>query len=157
MFIGVVGLGLAITWAVGDRGQTAAVGDAAPDFTVELLDGGSFSLDDHLATDGRPLVINLWASWCAPCREEIPDLSAFALAHPDIAVIGVAVEDQPDDSRALADELGPSYPLALGNTEFEEAYPNFGLPVTFFLNGDGTVTGVHNGVLTDEILTEMIS
>jgi thiol-disulfide isomerase/thioredoxin len=133
----------------------AEVGELAPDFTVDLLDGGVFRLADHLAEDGRPLVINLWASWCVPCREEMPDLSDFARSHPDLSVVGVAVEDNLEDATAFGEEIGPAYPLAFGNEQFEEAYPNFGLPVTYFLDGAGVITDVHNGILTGETLEEM--
>ncbi|MGH8915704.1 MAG: TlpA family protein disulfide reductase [Acidimicrobiia bacterium] len=149
-------VGFALTWALGGDTVTATEGDAAPDFTVELLDGGSFSLADHLTNDGRPLILNLWASWCPPCRKEIPDLSAFAAANPDVAVIGVAVEDVLADSRALAVELDPSYPLAFGDEDFANAYPNLGLPVTYFIDGDGTVTEVFNGVLTEATIAEKV-
>ncbi len=154
MFIGVLVLGFALAWALDGGGETAVEGAPAPDFTVDLIDGGSFSLADHLADDGRPIVVNLWASWCAPCRDEIPDLSAFSDANPDIAVVGVAVEDVLADSRKLAAELEPSYPLAFGDEDFANSYPNLGLPVTYFVDGAGKVTDVFNGVLTEAILAE---
>lgn len=155
MFVAVVAVGLAVAWALDSPPRSAEAGEPAPDFTVELLDGGSFALADHVSGDGRPLVLNLWASWCPPCREEIPDLSAFAAANPEVAVVGVAVEDRVEDARAFASEIRPAYPLAIGNAAFEAAYPNFGLPVTYFLDGRGEVTEVFNGVLTVEALEEM--
>jgi thiol-disulfide isomerase/thioredoxin len=141
VFVGVVGVGLALAWAMGGNVETAETGHRAPDFTEE---------------DGRPLIVNLWASWCAPCRDEIPALSAFAADNPEVTVIGVAVEDRPEDSRLLAEQLRPSYPLALGDAEFEAAYPNFGLPITYFLDGSGVVTEVYNGILTREKLDERL-
>lgn len=147
-------VGLAVAWALDGSGKTARTGEQAPDFSVELLEGGRFTLDTHISEDGRPLVLNLWASWCLPCREEIPDLSAFATDNPEIAVVGVAVEDRLEDARAFAAEMRPSYPLAFANRGFDESYPNFGLPVTYFLDEDGVVTDVFNGVLTIETLEE---
>jgi thiol-disulfide isomerase/thioredoxin len=155
-FIGVLGLGLAIAWMTGSDTTVARQGDPAPEFTVELLQGGEFALSRHLADDGRPIIINLWASWCAPCREEIPTLSSFAEANPRIAVLGVAVEDKDEDSIALASALNPSHPLAHGNPGFEAAYPNFGLPVTYFVDSEGIVIEVFNGILTEEALEERV-
>ena len=146
--------GLAIAWAIGGDATVATAGEPAPDFTVELIDGGTFTLADHIADDGRPLLINLWASWCAPCRTEIPTLSAFAESSPGTAVIGVAVEDRPEDSLALATELDPDYLLAYGTPAFQSSYPNFGLPVTYFLDENGVVTEVFNGILTAETLAD---
>jgi len=155
VFVGVVVIGLAVAWAIGDRGVVAQVGESAPDFTVDLLDGGSFSLSDHIADDGRPLIVNLWASWCVPCREEMPDLSAFAEENPDIAIVGVAVDDRLQDAQAFGAEIDPVYPLAFGDDAFDEAYPHFGLPVTYFLDEDGVVTEVFNGILTPARLVEL--
>jgi thiol-disulfide isomerase/thioredoxin len=133
----------------------AQTGEPGPDFTVDLLEGGTFRLADHMADDGRPLIVNLWASWCVPCREEMPDLSDFAEANPGIAIIGVAVEDTLDDATAFGEEINPDYPLAFGNARFDAAYPNFGLPVTYFLDEAGVVTSVYNGILTPETLVEI--
>ena len=59
-------------------GASPGVDDPAPDFSVTTFDGTVFSLVDHLATDGRPVVLNLWASWCVPCRAEMPAFDASA-------------------------------------------------------------------------------
>jgi thiol-disulfide isomerase/thioredoxin len=155
--VGVVVVGLAIAWLLSDDTEVAEVDGVAPSFSVELLDGGSFTLDDHLADDGRPLVLNLWASWCLPCRDEIPDISDFAEAHADVAVLGVAVEDVLEDSQSFANELAPSYPLAFGGQEFREAYPTVGLPATFIVESDGTVSSIVNGIVDQESLEELTS
>ena len=157
VFVGVVVVGLAVAWLVSGYTEVAAVGAQAPNFTVELLDGGSFTLEDHLAEDGRPLVLNLWASWCLPCRGEIPEISDFAIEHAGVAVLGVAVEDVRADSEAFAEEMSPSYPLAFGSKEFREAYPTLGLPATFIIEPDGTVSSIVNGIVDQELLEEMTS
>ncbi|MFZ0626033.1 MAG: TlpA disulfide reductase family protein [Acidimicrobiia bacterium] len=149
MFLGIILVGLAVAWVVGAGGaQTAIAGSPAPEFTVDLFDGSRFDLAQHLSTDDRPLILNLWASWCSPCREEIPDLSAFADAHPDYAVLGLAVDEPRDDSAAFGDQLDPSYPLGWGDDAFRNAYQTIGLPATFFIDEKGQVTEVFNGVLT---------
>ncbi len=120
---------------------------------MEVIDGGTFTLSE---ARGRPVVVNLWASWCAPCREEIPDISAFATANPDVTVVGVAVEDAEQAARDFAAEIGASYPLALGTKEFEDAYPSIGLPATYIVDENGTVTNIHNGIVTEETLTDLV-
>ena len=148
-----VAIGLVVAWLVGDRGHTVSE-DQAPDFTVELFGGGSFSLSEHLSEDGRPLILNLWASWCLPCRAEIPDISAYSESTDEIAVLGVAVEDRLEDSIAFAAEVKASYPLAFGDDEFRLAYPSLGLPATYFIAADGTIANLVNGVVTQESLAE---
>jgi hypothetical protein len=86
----------------------------------------------------------------------MPDLSEFAQANPGIAIVGVAVEDSLDSATTFGEEVDPVYPLAFGNPTFDEAYPNFGLPVTYFLDESGVVTRVYNGILTPETLAEII-
>jgi len=154
VFIVVLTIGLVVGWIVGgDSVAVAAVGQPAPDFTVEIIDGDSFTLSEW---QGQPVVINLWASWCAPCRTEIPDISAFADANPNAVVVGVAVEDSEQSARDFAAEIGASYPLALGTTAVEDAYPNFGLPVTYIVDEDGVVTQIINGIVDEETLTTAI-
>ncbi|MCZ6629979.1 MAG: TlpA disulfide reductase family protein [Actinobacteria bacterium] len=154
MFVGVVVIGLLVGWAFRDDGTVARIGRPAPDFTVTLINGGTFTLSEHLKTDDRPVVLNLWASWCIPCRTETPDISAFAEANPDVKVIGVSVKDTEVASRAFADEFAPSHDLGLGNAEFEAAYPAFGLPVTYIIGANGVVEDLFSGIVTREILEE---
>ena len=151
VFVGVVVAGLLVAWLLGKLGG-ATEGDLASNFTVELFDGGSFTLSEHLEDDGRPLVLNLWASWCPPCRTEMPEISAYADANPDIAVLGVAVEDRWEDALGFANEIQVSYLLGFGDDQFRAAYPSFGLPATFFINPDGTIAKVINGIVTEESL-----
>jgi cytochrome c biogenesis protein CcmG/thiol:disulfide interchange protein DsbE len=149
----VLGTGLLIAWAFGRQPvATAEVGAIAPGFNVPLLEGGDFDLTDHVENDGRPVVLNLWASWCIPCRTEMPALSEFARANPEVLVLGVAVEDSQAEASAFADEIGVRYPLAMGNAAFEASYPRLGLPVTYFIGPDGVVTGLHNGLIDAETL-----
>jgi thiol-disulfide isomerase/thioredoxin len=154
IFVLVVVVGLVVGWIVdGDSVAVAEVGEPAPDFTVEVIDGGSFTLSE---SRGRLVVLNFWASWCAPCRAEIPDISAFASAHPDVRVIGVSVEDSEPAAREFAAEIGASYPLALGTQQVEDAYPRLGLPATYLIDPDGVVTDIINGIVNEESLIEAL-
>ena len=129
------------------------VGSPAPDFTVALIGGGSFTLSDH----ATPVVVNQWASWCIPCRTEIPEISAFADANPHVTVVGVAVEDTQGDATRFAEEVMASYDLGLGNAEFEAAYPRLGLPVTYVIDQRGRVSDIVNGVVSQEMLEDLTS
>ncbi len=133
-----------------------AAADLAPDFTVDLLDGSTFNLVDHLDNDGRPVILNLWASWCAPCRAEMPDFDRFQAEQPGILVIGVAVSDREDLARALADELGVSYPLGFDATEtVAAAYPPLGMPSTWFIGEDRTIRKQVTGQISLATLREL--
>ncbi len=158
MFLGVVAVGLVVAWIVADGSGDDVAGrnKPAPNFLVDLLDGGEFELSEHLAEDGRPLVLNLWASWCGPCRAEIPEISDWAAANPDVYVLGVAVEDREADARELAAELDPSYDLAIGDQDFRNSYPSIGLPATYFIDADGDIAELVNGIVTAESLDEMV-
>ena len=154
MFLAVVVVGLGIAWIIRSAPtEVATVGSPAPDFTVEVIEGGTFTLSEAI---GRPVVLNFWASWCEPCRTEIPDISTFAEANPDVTVIGVAVEDVEDAAREFAAEIDAAYPLALGTSEVEEAYPRLGLPVTYIIDADGTVREVFNGILDENVLLDLV-
>jgi len=150
VFVVVLAVGLTAGWLLGDDSVTVAeIGQPAPDFSVEVIDGGTFTLSEMR---GRAVIVNFWASWCGPCRTEIPDISAFAEANPDVTIVGVAVQDAEQTAREFAAEIGASYPLALGTTAVEDAYPNLGLPATYVIDENGVVTEIINGIVDEESL-----
>ncbi len=157
VFVGVVVMGLLTAWAIGRTSGETTEDDLAPDFTVALFGGGEFSLSRHVAEDGRTVLINLWASWCGPCRAEIPTISAWAEKNPDVYVLGVAVEDVESKARELAAELQPSYDLAMGDASFEADYPPFFKPTTYLIDGEGRMVEVFRGILTEDTLDALVT
>lgn len=94
----------------------------APDFAVQTLDGDSLQLAD--LEDFDVVLMNFWASWCAPCKAEIPDLMELHAAYSEqgFTVLGVTVNDLPRDSREFAEGIGLTYPSVIGTPEMLEAY-----------------------------------
>jgi thiol-disulfide isomerase/thioredoxin len=132
--------------------------NVAPDFSLELLDGSTFRLTDHFTSDGRPVILNLWASWCGPCRAEMPAFDAISKVTPDVLFLGVAVEDDPDAAREFAAEIGVSYPLAIDEADrVGRRYPSPGLPATYFITADGSIARTVFGQLDEAQLEELIT
>jgi thiol-disulfide isomerase/thioredoxin len=130
---------------------------AAPDFSVDLFDGSRFILGRHLRDDGRPIILNLWASWCFPCREEMPDLDAAAADNPSVLILGIAVDDDPESAEEFATEIAVSYPLgADADGRVSRAYPAPGLPATFVIGSDGVIRNVVFGRLTVTQIEELV-
>ena len=131
--------------------------EPAPTFTLETLDGATFDLAEHVATDGRPIVLNLWASWCPPCRAEMPSINTAAQRHPEVLFLGVAVEDDPQEAADFVEEIGVTYTISLDDGSVEEAYPVLGLPGTIFITADGTIAKNHFGIVTVDSLDDDIA
>lgn len=116
------------------------VGDLAPEYGAPSLAGDSLSLSDF---EGRPVVVNLWATWCAPCRQEMPELQALADRYGDaLAVVGVSI-DRPgaeEDVRGFLAEVGVDFPILLDPRErFVHRFMTIGVPETFLIDADGVV------------------
>jgi cytochrome c biogenesis protein CcmG/thiol:disulfide interchange protein DsbE len=154
---------LVVGLVVGTRGDATAVPQAAPAgdreaaaaFSVPALDGGGeVALEDYA---GRPVVLNFWASWCPPCRAEMPALDAFAEDNPDVAVLGLAVNDAPEDSRAFAEALEVGFPLGVdrdGSVSID--YGATGLPVTVLIDPRGGVAETWFGEINREQLDDLL-
>jgi thiol-disulfide isomerase/thioredoxin len=128
--------------------------EIAPIFAVETTTG-EFSLSDHLATDGRPVFLNLWASWCFPCREEMPEIDRAATAHPDVAFIGVSVQDTRSDAAAFEEEIGVSYPLGFDDDgSVDASYQPLGLPASYIISADGIILERILGKVTEKDLDD---
>jgi len=137
--------------------EPAPRGEAAVDFTLTLFDGTEFNLREHLSEDGRPVFLNFWASWCPPCRAEMPDISASAERHPEVLFLGIAVSDTREAAAAYADEVAVSYPLGFDATGTIEAhYPAPGLPATFLISSRGEIIGTHVGQVRPEQIEQLV-
>ena len=131
---------------VPDTAGTAAT-EAPLDFRLKDMNGNEV----HLASfKGRPLIVNFWATWCAPCKQEIPAFIELVEKYKDrkLAVVGISIDDSPEDLRKFATDFRINYPIlvGLGHNDIQEAYDAaFAIPVTWFIRPDGSVYLKHPG------------
>ncbi len=128
-------------------GGPIVVGDTAIDFTLVDLDGNEVSLSDHV---GQPIIINFWASWCAPCRIEMPEIQAVHDTYQDegLVILALNQEESADVARAFfIDEMNLTFtnPLLDSEASIAEEYGVRNLPTTVFIDENGVVTAVHRG------------
>jgi peroxiredoxin len=135
----------AVTWAQHEHttSNTApAIGAQAVDFELKLLDGKSVSSKQWR---GKPVVINFFASWCDPCRDEMPLMNEIAAAADKggYRVIGIAVEDTRAAVTQFSEEAKLAFPIGLDlNSAIKRAYRIFGPPATFFIDAQGAVRDI---------------
>ena len=142
----------------GALGLPTQNGEAAPDFSLTLLDGTDFRLTDHLTNDGRPVILNLWASWCGPCRAEMPAFDVASQLHTDVFFLGVAVEDDPIAAEEFAAEIGVTYALAIDEADrVGRRYPSPGLPATYFISTDGLIVRTVFGQIDENQIDQLIA
>jgi cytochrome c biogenesis protein CcmG/thiol:disulfide interchange protein DsbE len=135
-FAGCGGAGdAALDRSAGSGPVPQAVDEPVPAPAIEGADPLTGARHTLAEFDGMPVVVNFWASWCGPCREELPALQRFADAHPEIGVLGVNLRDSAADARALQRELGFTFPsVADVDGELAPRYGVLGMPTTFFLD-----------------------
>jgi peroxiredoxin len=131
---------------------TSLAGDVkgvlAPDFELVSLDGRKVKLSDFR---GKAVVLNFWATWCAPCKIEMPwfvDLQNH-YGNDGLAIVGVAMDDSdPQKIAQFASEMGVNYPVLLGTNKVSEAYGDVEyLPTTFYINRQGRIVGKVAGLI----------
>jgi cytochrome c biogenesis protein CcmG, thiol:disulfide interchange protein DsbE len=140
--------GLVVAFRPGSGSGSAQVGEPAPLFTATTLDGSTLSLAD---LRGRPVLLNFWASWCDPCRDEFPLLRSLHDSDEGPAVVGVVFEDGAGSARRFAADQKAGWPMALDpEGRIASAYgvaKKPGIPVTVFIDARGVVTRIHLGEL----------
>ena len=128
-----------------DSGSPVAVGDTAIDFTLTNLDGTAVTLSDHL---GQPIVINFWASWCAPCRLAFPALKEIAEKYRDkgVLVIGVSIDEEKADMDAFVRKTSPTFTIVRDDKATLADQLNVPtMPSTYLVDGDGRIAAIHSG------------
>jgi peroxiredoxin len=143
--------------------EVAAPGDGAPsckashgaaklNFKLKDMNGATVNLADY---KGKVVLLNFWATWCGPCKVEIPEFVRAYEAHKDqgFVVLGVSIDDTPEQLQAFAKQYKVTYPMLLNQESIEEAYgPIYGVPVSIFIGRDGLICRRQMGEVKKEML-----
>jgi thiol-disulfide isomerase/thioredoxin len=134
----------------GEPGDAAAAGKAAPlHFTLKDMNGVDVKL---AAFKGKVILLNFWATWCGPCKAEIPSLVELQDQYPDdLVILGFSVDDTVEKMRPYAAEYQINYPLLVGNgrEDVQEAFgPLYGIPVSVIIDREGNIAKKHSGIAT---------
>jgi cytochrome c biogenesis protein CcmG/thiol:disulfide interchange protein DsbE len=135
---------------------SAIIGQKAHPFTLETLDGDSLRLDD---LKGKIVILNFWASWCIPCREEHPvlEMAAARYAGQDVQLVGVVYQDSRENARQFLAQNGGSWPSVLDpGGRVSIAYGVYGVPETFFLDRTGRIVKKHVAPMTWDLLSSEV-
>ncbi len=158
-----VGASLALSLMIGAVGCSGGgESDGAPlklpPLSLSLIDHGGGAEIDLGTASSAPRVINLWATWCAPCRAELPAFDAVATAAgASLDVLGVNVAEDMEKAEALVAELGLTFPQAVDpDGDLSAELEVTGLPATIFATTDGEIVEIHTGPLSEEALVERV-
>jgi cytochrome c biogenesis protein CcmG/thiol:disulfide interchange protein DsbE len=152
-------IGLLAYGLLSKGGATVAVGDPAPDKQLSRLGaGGTADIADYR---GRWVLVNFWASWCAPCRSEAPALETFQRQHAPqgFTVLGINLDDNTDDATAFVRRYGLTYPqLRDGDgSDRRDAYGMTGFPESFLVDPGGKLALIRRGAVDESYLTDQVA
>lgn len=136
---------------------TPRIGEPAPEFALADLDGNPVRLADF---EGRPVIVNFWASWCGPCVAEFPLLSKALDEHADegLAVIGVVFQDNSESARAFMQRMNADWPAVMDpGGKVAQQYALYGAPQTFFIGRDGRLVSQSVGQFSPQQLDQQLA
>jgi cytochrome c biogenesis protein CcmG, thiol:disulfide interchange protein DsbE len=136
---------LAASFALLIGGCAKSAKDMAPDFSRNDLAGEPVHLADYR---GRLVLLNFWASWCGPCREEMPQFSAWQRSDGarGLRIIGVSMDDDVQSARAFLKQHPVSYPIVMGDAKLGETFGGIlGLPTTYLIDAQGRIVARYEG------------
>lgn len=146
-----VALAIALIWYAPGLHDETAEGMAPLHFTLKDMHGVDVALESF---KGKVILINFWATWCLPCKAEVPDLIALQNKYEgDLVVLGISVDDTPEQIRPFAAEYKVNYTMLVGNMreDVQEALgPLAAVPVTVIVDRDGRIATKHTGIGTRE-------
>ncbi len=139
-----IGIGLSLIAASG-LAVADLTGKEAPDFALKSSTGDNLRLSEYR---GDVVMVNFWATWCGPCRQEMPLLEELFSRYERVGftLLGVNIDDDPRRAMAMAEELGVTFPVVFDNTkEVSRLYDVNAMPVTVLVDKEGQVRHVHHG------------
>lgn len=129
----------------------------APDFILDDMNGEPFTLSEH---EGKVVVLNIWATWCPPCRKEIPDFIEIQdeMRDDGVLFVGVSLDKEGwEVVRPFAKEYNINYPLVVDNGTVNNKYGPFrGIPTTFIINKEGKVEYIAPGMVTKSMIQPIL-
>lgn len=132
-------------------------GDQAPDFELETVEGETVRLSD---LQGEKVLLNFWATWCPPCRAEMPDMQKLHEEEHDFVILAVNLtetEQSFEDVEDFLEEFGITFQILIDETtEVSSEYNAFALPTSYFINTDGTIHRKTIGTLNYDLILELI-
>jgi cytochrome c biogenesis protein CcmG/thiol:disulfide interchange protein DsbE len=142
--------------------EAPLVGHLAPDFTAQTTSGETYALNDIIdreGENGRPVVLNFWASWCGPCRIEMPAFERASLKYADrAAVLGVNQAESAETIERFAQTTGVTYPLLVDEDQkINYKYAVTNLPTTIFVDAQGMIREVFVGTMNQAVLEDKIN
>ncbi|MEC1602703.1 MULTISPECIES: redoxin domain-containing protein [Bacillus] len=131
-------------------------GQQAPDFTLKTLLGERTSLSD---VKGKKVLLNFWATWCKPCRQEMPAMEELQKEHSDVAVIAVnftSAEKSEKKVQTFADTYHLTFPILIDKKGINADYNVFSYPTTYILDEKGVIQDIHIGTMTKKEMKEKL-
>ena len=155
---GLVVAAVVLTRSSGSSSSPTTAGRVAPAVSAVDVRDGRPPVDLTAIRAGRPAVVNFFAAWCEPCRQELPALARASAAHPGVAFVGVDYQDSKSNAVDILDRYGVGYPAAYDpEGGIGATYGIRGLPATAFVDARGRITAMHLGALSASELERRLS